>query len=99
MHQLTVIEPKWLQDVAPTFFKVADANKICELGLELVESKTDRQCSKAQGQRKDRALIRPIRARSGRLEVVEAKESYKVCEINDGRSILLTSPIRSSQTF
>jgi ATP-dependent RNA helicase DHX8/PRP22 len=31
MHQLTVIEPKWLQDVAPTFFKVADANKICEL--------------------------------------------------------------------
>ncbi|BEI80162.1 hypothetical protein CcaverHIS002_0106910 [Cutaneotrichosporon cavernicola] len=28
MHQVTVIEPKWLQEVAPTFFKVADANKI-----------------------------------------------------------------------
>lgn len=28
MHQVTVIEPKWLQEVAPTFFKVADQNKI-----------------------------------------------------------------------
>lgn len=28
MHQVTVIEPKWLSEVAPTFFKVADQNKI-----------------------------------------------------------------------
>ncbi|KAL1410149.1 DEAH-box ATP-dependent RNA helicase prp22 [Vanrija albida] len=28
MHQVTVIEPKWLSEVAPTFFKVADLNKI-----------------------------------------------------------------------
>lgn len=28
MHQVTVIEPKWLSEVAPTFFKVADQNRI-----------------------------------------------------------------------
>lgn len=28
MHQVTVIEPKWLSEVAPTFFRVADLNKI-----------------------------------------------------------------------
>ncbi|WWC59905.1 uncharacterized protein I303_102467 [Kwoniella dejecticola CBS 10117] len=28
MHQVTVIEPKWLSEVAPTFFRVADQNKI-----------------------------------------------------------------------
>jgi hypothetical protein len=28
MHQITVIEPKWLSEVAPTFFRVADMNKI-----------------------------------------------------------------------
>ena len=28
MHQITVIEPKWLSEVAPTFFRVADQNKI-----------------------------------------------------------------------
>jgi len=28
MHQITVIEPKWLSEVAPTFFRVADLNKI-----------------------------------------------------------------------
>jgi hypothetical protein len=28
MHQITVIEPKWLSEVAPTFFRVADINKI-----------------------------------------------------------------------
>ncbi len=27
-HNVTAIEPKWLVDVAPQFFKVADANKI-----------------------------------------------------------------------
>jgi ATP-dependent RNA helicase DHX8/PRP22 len=27
-HTVTAIEPKWLVDVAPQFFKVADANKI-----------------------------------------------------------------------
>lgn len=27
-HQVTAIEPKWLVEVAPQFFKVADANKI-----------------------------------------------------------------------
>ena len=27
-HNVTVIEPKWLVEVAPQFFKVADANKI-----------------------------------------------------------------------
>ncbi|KAJ2731610.1 DEAH-box ATP-dependent RNA helicase prp22 [Coemansia sp. BCRC 34962] len=28
MHEVTVVEAKWLVEVAPTFFKVADANKI-----------------------------------------------------------------------
>jgi len=28
MQDITAIEPKWLSQVAPTFFKVADANKI-----------------------------------------------------------------------
>ncbi|RXK38857.1 ATP-dependent RNA helicase DHX8/PRP22 [Tremella mesenterica] len=28
MHQVTAIEPKWLSEVAPTFFRVADQNKI-----------------------------------------------------------------------
>lgn len=28
MHQVTVIEPKWLSEVAPTFFRIADQNKI-----------------------------------------------------------------------
>jgi hypothetical protein len=28
MHQITVIEPKWLSEVAPTFFRVADQNRI-----------------------------------------------------------------------
>ncbi|KAK8861275.1 hypothetical protein IAR55_002094 [Kwoniella newhampshirensis] len=28
MHQVTLIEPKWLSEVAPTFFRVADQNKI-----------------------------------------------------------------------
>ncbi|ORX36439.1 P-loop containing nucleoside triphosphate hydrolase protein [Kockovaella imperatae] len=28
MHQITAIEPKWLSEVAPTFFRVADLNKI-----------------------------------------------------------------------
>lgn len=28
MHQVTNIEPKWLSEVAPTFFRVADLNKI-----------------------------------------------------------------------
>ncbi|KAJ1771785.1 DEAH-box ATP-dependent RNA helicase prp22 [Coemansia sp. RSA 1843] len=28
MHNITVVEPRWLVEVAPTFFKVADANKI-----------------------------------------------------------------------
>ena len=28
MHQITLIEPKWLSEVAPTFFRVADQNKI-----------------------------------------------------------------------
>jgi hypothetical protein len=28
MREVTVIEPKWLTESAPTFFKVADANKI-----------------------------------------------------------------------
>ncbi|KAJ2697913.1 DEAH-box ATP-dependent RNA helicase prp22 [Coemansia sp. IMI 209128] len=28
MHDVTVVEAKWLVEVAPTFFKVADANKI-----------------------------------------------------------------------
>lgn len=27
-HNVTAIEPKWLVDVAPQFFRVADANKI-----------------------------------------------------------------------
>ncbi|KAJ3017347.1 hypothetical protein NUW54_g607 [Trametes sanguinea] len=27
-HNVTAIEPKWLVEVAPQFFKVADANKI-----------------------------------------------------------------------
>lgn len=30
MHQLTVIEPKWLQEVAPTFFKVANQHEISQ---------------------------------------------------------------------
>ena len=28
MHQITLLEPKWLSEVAPTFFRVADQNKI-----------------------------------------------------------------------
>lgn len=28
MHQVTAIEPKWLSEVAPTFFKVADQHRI-----------------------------------------------------------------------
>ena len=28
MREVTAIEPKWLTEAAPTFFKVADANKI-----------------------------------------------------------------------
>ena len=28
MREVTAIEPKWLTEVAPTFFKIADANKI-----------------------------------------------------------------------
>ncbi|KAJ1732695.1 DEAH-box ATP-dependent RNA helicase prp22 [Coemansia sp. Benny D160-2] len=28
MHNITVVEPRWLVEVAPTFFKVADANNI-----------------------------------------------------------------------
>ncbi|KAJ2388278.1 DEAH-box ATP-dependent RNA helicase prp22 [Coemansia sp. RSA 2603] len=28
MREATVVEPRWLVEVAPTFFKVADANKI-----------------------------------------------------------------------
>ena len=28
MHQVTAIEPKWLSEVAPTFFRVADQNRI-----------------------------------------------------------------------
>lgn len=27
-HTVTAVEPKWLVDVAPQFFKIADANKI-----------------------------------------------------------------------
>jgi len=27
-HNVTAVEPKWLVEVAPQFFKVADANKI-----------------------------------------------------------------------
>jgi ATP-dependent RNA helicase DHX8/PRP22 len=28
MREVTAIEPKWLTEAAPTFYKVADANKI-----------------------------------------------------------------------
>ena len=28
MHQVTAVEPKWLSEVAPTFFRVADHNRI-----------------------------------------------------------------------
>lgn len=28
MREVTGIEPKWLTEAAPTFYKVADANKI-----------------------------------------------------------------------
>lgn len=28
MREVTAIDPKWLTEAAPTFFKIADANKI-----------------------------------------------------------------------
>lgn len=43
MHQITVIEPKWLSEVAPTFFRVADMNKISKRkAAEKIEPLFDR---------------------------------------------------------
>nr|ODN76422.1 ATP-dependent RNA helicase DHX8/PRP22 [Cryptococcus depauperatus CBS 7841] len=43
MHQVTAIEPKWLSDVAPTFFRVADQNKISKRkAAEKIEPLFDR---------------------------------------------------------
>ncbi|ODN83765.1 ATP-dependent RNA helicase DHX8/PRP22 [Cryptococcus wingfieldii CBS 7118] len=43
MHQVTVIEPKWLSEVAPTFFRIADQNKISKRkALEKIEPLFDR---------------------------------------------------------
>lgn len=43
MHQITVIEPKWLSEVAPTFFRVADLNKISKRkAAEKIEPLHDR---------------------------------------------------------
>ncbi|KAJ2657678.1 DEAH-box ATP-dependent RNA helicase prp22 [Coemansia sp. RSA 1200] len=43
MHNITVVEPRWLVEVAPTFFKVADANNIsrqkCKERLEPLHNK------------------------------------------------------------
>lgn len=43
MHQVTAIEPKWLSEVAPTFFRVADQNKISKRkAAEKIEPLFDR---------------------------------------------------------
>jgi len=43
MHQITAIEPKWLSEVAPTFFRVADLNKISKRkAAEKIEPLHDR---------------------------------------------------------
>ena len=43
MHQITSIEPKWLSEVAPTFFRVADQNKISKRkAAEKIEPLFDR---------------------------------------------------------
>lgn len=43
MHQITSIEPKWLSEVAPTFFRVADLNKISKRkAAEKIEPLHDR---------------------------------------------------------
>ena len=45
-HNVTAIEPKWLVEVAPQFFKVADANKISKRKKqEKIEPLYNKVCS------------------------------------------------------
>lgn len=47
-HNVTAIEPKWLVEVAPQFFKVADANKISKRKKqEKIEPLFNKVCTQA----------------------------------------------------
>ncbi len=50
-HNVTAIEPKWLVEVAPQYFKVADANKISKRKKqEKIEPLFNKVCAQADDQ-------------------------------------------------
>lgn len=72
-HNVTAIEPKWLVDVAPQFFKVADANKISKRKKqEKIEPLYNKVCHRLSESFANTQGLRSCSVReTGRMEVVQ----------------------------
>jgi hypothetical protein len=87
MHQVTVIEPKWLSEVAPTFFRVADQNKISKRKqTEKIEPLFDRFATD-----KDEWVSLSVRQAADVLATQQAKEAGALFPNIQLRSILDTA--------
>jgi len=76
MHQITVIEPKWLSEVAPTFFRVADQNKISKRkASEKIEPLFDRFAADKDDWVSFQPFVGPKVTFSAEIEQAEAGNS------------------------
>lgn len=78
-HNVTAIEPKWLVEVAPQFFKVADANKISKRKkqekVEPLYNKVRSVCPTQCATFSSALLVR----KTGRVEVVQGQTERSIC--------------------
>lgn len=88
MHQITVIEPKWLSEVAPTFFRVADMNKISKRKQgEKIEPLYDRFAA----DKDDWVSLLPLRSRVYILTSLASQQTGPRCQVvADFRSGFIT---------
>ena len=95
-HNVTAIEPKWLVDVAPQFFKVADANKISKRKKqEKIEPLYNKVCWLWSGGRRNAYAHMPfILVREARR--VAAVQGQAECSI--GTSLVFPAYFVSSLT-
>jgi hypothetical protein len=84
MHQVTVIEPKWLSEVAPTFFRVADQNKISKRkASEKIEPLFDRFApdKDAWVRHIPFSVYQPFRLLRNEYTVIPTVSSFLVCHL------------------
>lgn len=80
MREVTAIEPKWLTEVAPSFFKVADQNTISKRKkMEKVQPLFDKCVDAffvASPTKSNRSLVLQVRRASGRMASFEAQAGH-----------------------